>query len=199
MLGFGPNDPAHSLPQCLRSAKDGLPFASCIDCQRVLLGSGMPYALEKVVRDGEVIFEYAICAECTKRLFEQFSEESIEKINEYLRAGPEAWQRRLLESLFVAQTEPHLRNQEILRLGEPLHHCHRCGKTGEGFQAEHTVAGLLAGPRLAAAPLTLCSACTEGADQRLSRHTRDTHEDFVRTRFPGVPAGLDLPTGLIAI
>jgi hypothetical protein len=190
--------PDDEVPAILHSVQNGRPFTACVDCGAGLLAGEAPYAVEKVIRQGEVVFEYAICAECTKNQMRSFSEESLGRVSQYLQAGPHSLDHQMLESFFLVQTRPGLRNGEILELTSPVDHCHRCGRVGTSFAEEHTLMGLLHGHRLQSGLMTLCSGCTEGADAVLSHKTREAHEDFVRTHFPGVPAGVDLPAGLFA-
>ncbi len=163
---------APGIPPILFSTQTERPFEVCIDCGGNLIESGAPYGVEKVIRNGEVIFEYAICTGCTRILLQEFSEESLKRISEYLRE-----------------------EGAILLSGGDPDHCHRCGRAREEFQAEHTVSALLIGDQLLSGVSTLCAACTEGIESVLSKKTREVHEDFITRNFPGVPANLDIPVG----
>lgn len=195
-----PSEPA--IPRILHSMETGQPFRTCIECGSDLDASTKPYGIEKVLRQGEVIFEYAICADCTFVMMREFSKESLQRMAAYAEAlrrelrDPEAedldrFLRALEGDTEIAAVVPEER--------ESLDHCHRCGGTGDSFQDEHTIVGVLSGKKLVTGVSMVCGRCTDGMEDILSKHTRDRHEGFVEKNFPGVPAGLDLPVGLIAI
>jgi hypothetical protein len=108
-------------------------------------------------------------------LIKQFSEESLRRITEYLEED----------------------GGFSLGGDDDLGHCHRCGRNGSDFEAEHTVMSMLIGSRVLFGVSTLCSACSDGIDEVLSQKTREVHEDFVRRNFPGVPDNLDIPIGVL--
>ena len=186
------------VPPLLHSTETGTPFKQCIECSTELLGSWIPYAIEKIVRQGEVVFEYAICAPCMGVIAQEYSEESIENIREYLAGTPleeSAEIDRLLKA-FGQMTEDGFTQPSSLEEEEP-DRCQRCGQTDSGFSEERTVAGLMIGGRLATGISALCGTCTEGIEEVLSQKTRDVQGDFIERNFPGVPAGLDLPIGVL--
>jgi hypothetical protein len=196
----GPQD--SGIPRILHSIQTGAPFLSCIDCGAALSLTGQPYGVEKVLRNGEVVFEYAICTNCTFALMREFSKESLARMADYVEkmrrelCEPDAEDLdRFLRALegddTFAGVDPELR--------ESPDHCHRCGRTGSEFEDEHTVVGMLTGSKLVTGISTICAKCTDGMEDVLSKHTRESHDDFVRRNFPGVPAGIDIPVGVLSI
>ena len=166
--------PGESIPEVLHSTESGRPFDRCSDCGAELRTEGRMHLIEKVIRQGEVVFEYAICSECAAGLMRQYSEESLANITAYVE-----------------------REGISLRESDDPGRCGRCGRDGEAFEEEHTVAGLVLGQVLTLNLSSLCAACTEGIEEILSQKTREVHGDFVRRNFPGVPEGLDLPIGVV--
>lgn len=77
------------IPKSFYSYSSGLPFDRCIDCDKYLLNEGTEYFIEKAIRqyDGfsaqDVIFEYAICAECTDTVKKSISQHSMLAIEQY--------------------------------------------------------------------------------------------------------------------
>jgi len=162
------------IPRILWSAYEERPFSTCVDCGASLLDSEIPHAVEKTIRQGEVIFEYAICMSCILGLMQEYSEESIANIQSYLQ-------------------------EEELGF-EPAgdgSSCQHCGASGPKFLEEHTVTGMILGEGVLAGPTTLCGRCLEGIDDVLSQKTREVHEDFIRNNFPGVPESLDIPVSFL--
>ena len=162
------------IPQILYSVYTQEPFSDCVDCGMKILESAVPYAVEKAVRQGEVVFEYAICAPCMALLMKQFSDESMQNITAYLQ-------------------------EEELDLGTDgdLTCCNRCGGSGTSFEEEHTVTGMLAGSSLLMGPSIICGTCLAGMDEVLSQKTRDAHGEFINSNFPGVPEALDFPVSIL--
>ncbi|MAG58514.1 MAG: hypothetical protein CMJ83_19675 [Planctomycetes bacterium] len=197
---FSEPDPSENgIPDVLHSVFADGPFKQCVECGQELLESATPHAVEKVVREGEVIFEYAICASCIITIFQEYSEESLERIREYLEQemsplGDPGFIDQLLWSVGQPTEDAIVQSRE----GKSLDTCHRCGQV-DAFNSEHTVTGLLVGDRLATEVSTICGACTEGLEELLSKQTKDVHDDFIRRNFPGVPEGLDLPIGALGL
>ena len=187
------------VPPSLHSTQTNAPFTHCIDCGGELLGSWIPYAIEKIFRQGEVVFEYAICAPCVGTIAMEYSAESLENIREYLAGSPldEGSEIDRILRAFGQATEDGLAPDEQPEAEDDPDRCHRCGASEIGFAEERTVAALLIGDRLATDVSALCGACTEGIEAVLSEKTRDVQGDFIVRNFPGVPAGLDLPVGVL--
>jgi len=169
-----PHNPEVEIPQVLHSAYSGKAFRTCVDCGGPILESGLPYSIEKVVRQGEVIFEYALCMRCAEILMHEFSEESLRNIAEYLE-------------------------REELELGvlEDTTACHRCGRRDSTFAEEYTVTGMLIGTSLMMGPLMVCAPCLEGMESVLSKQTREAHGHFIEKNFPGVPEYLGTPLTIL--
>ncbi|MEO0552724.1 MAG: hypothetical protein AAF149_05980 [Bacteroidota bacterium] len=77
------------IPKEFYSYSSGLPFERCIECDRYLLEGGTEYFIEKAIKqyDGfsakEVIFEYAICANCADTIRKAISRKSMASIERY--------------------------------------------------------------------------------------------------------------------
>lgn len=80
------------IPKIFHSIDKGGLFDECVVCQKNLLEPHCDYFIEKAIKtyDGksyDVIFEYAICAECALSFSETLSHESMQKINEFLHSS----------------------------------------------------------------------------------------------------------------
>lgn len=77
------------IPKAFRSSETGKMFTHCMVCNKYLLEEGTPYMIEKAMKQHpevnlkEVIFEYAICFDCSMTMSEAVSEESRNRINDY--------------------------------------------------------------------------------------------------------------------
>jgi hypothetical protein len=163
--------PSGPVPPDLYSAFHEAPFPACSDCGRKFGGEDDLYVVERVFRNGEAIYEYALCLRCSQALFEQYSEES----------------KRNLEAYFAERLDP--------TAGEGA--CERCGRRGPELDEERTVAGAVFGDRLLGKRMVVCGPCADGAETVLSKKTKEAFEDFVRRVCPTLPADVDVPVGVI--
>ncbi|MCB9833218.1 MAG: hypothetical protein H6807_12155 [Planctomycetes bacterium] len=161
------------LPEELHSCFEEGPFRHCIECGCELLDSGRTYLIQKAQRDGETLLEMAICQDCAGQVQGKVSEES----------------RKVLEAF-------------IERIGArsgrlPEGSCLACLQTVRP-EDEFEVAALARGRHLVAPPLIICSRCHEELEESLSEETRRGGQEFIEKNFPGVPADLGLPFGLVS-
>ncbi len=186
------------VPPILHSVYECGPFESCVDCGTGLLDTWTPYAVEKVIRQGEVVLEFAICVACQMLILREFSEESIERIREYTAGtfDPTDEIDRILQVL--GQEDQDGLGTSPNPAQDP-DRCQRCGAQDEAYADEHSIGGILIGDRLIANVSSLCGKCSDGLDEVLSRKTREAHDDFIERNFPGIPAELDLPVGAIGL
>ncbi len=166
--------PTGPVPPDLYSAHDEGPFRRCSDCGADLSSADAIHLIGRVFRDGEVIFEYALCLPCVIKLYQQYSEES--KAN--------------LAAYFAQEAPPP---------PDCTRWCHRCGCHGEGLADEQAIEGLAMGGILLGHPIVICAECSAGAERVLSKKTREAFDDFVRRVAPMLPADVDIPSPVIAI
>lgn len=172
----GEFDPAfgfalEALPEELHSSYSGEPFATCIECERPLQNPSSPHLIQKVRRDGEVIYEFALCMPCAERTDEGMSEES----------------RRNVQRWFEENT--------LAGIGRDR--CNICGEARD--DEEHVVVAMAVGGGIVGGGHAFCSKCTEQLEAILSEPTRRQMEDFTRRNFPGVPENIGLPSGVFAL
>jgi hypothetical protein len=79
------------LPEIFNSDATNGPFEKCMNCERNLLKPPQHYIIEKAVKQykdykaTDTIFEYAICLKCHGEFMGIYSEESLQKIQEYFK------------------------------------------------------------------------------------------------------------------
>jgi hypothetical protein len=162
------------IPPELFSTHDDAPFRLCSDCGGELSAAGSPHVIGKSWRDGEVVFEFALCMRCALVLFSQYSEESKRNLEDYFRTV-----------------------HENRRSG--LSTCARCGREGAELLREKNVEALAASAALLDEPIVVCGPCSDGADRVLSEKTRESLDDFMRRVCPTLPADIDLPAPIFSI
>lgn len=92
------------IPPVFFSEETEAPFRRCLACERDLVGSDVPYLIEKAFRVNrqygarDLIFEYALCLPCYQTLEDSFSDESKQRMEAYAaeRIDPNARARTLL-------------------------------------------------------------------------------------------------------
>jgi hypothetical protein len=161
------------VPPELFSAKDEGPFKTCSDCGASLEAPDALHLIGKSWRDGEVIFEFALCMGCGLTLFSQYSEESRRNLEEYFRP--------------------------LSGSGGGATACVRCGRSGPELEREKNLEGLAMGGMLLDQPILICGPCAEGADAVLSKKTREAFDDFVRRVCPSFPSDAELPAPVFSL
>ena len=78
------------IPEVFYSTATGDKFYACTMCGTELIENNHSYIIEKIIKNypenntKDTIAEYALCIKCIEKLREGFSEESLEKINNYM-------------------------------------------------------------------------------------------------------------------
>ena len=89
------------IPKIFLCSETGKPIEHCMLCSRFLLADGTLYFIEKSVRQcaelnaKEVIFEYAICLQCSIKMNASISAKSRRRISEYLSKHGRFEERRI--------------------------------------------------------------------------------------------------------
>lgn len=152
-------------------------------CDKYLLDEGTPYFIEKSIRQypdmraQEVIFEYAVCLQCSMAMSESLSEESRKRTSEYLmnHAHFESRGERLSE----------MENPSI------EHWIDRCllKDTPIAAAREYQIVAQCLGRKLQLhdMPFALSQEALEELAHLLSNETLDEMDDFIGKHFSGPP------------
>jgi len=162
-------EPHHRpIPRELYSEYEDRPFRCCTRCGEGLQDYENGYKVSKVFKDGEVIFEYALCFDCLDRMMEESSEESIQRLadfqNERIRPDVEG----TYECALCESNRDTMRRQEFALVA--------------ACQALNLLESHL-----------ICIDCMEEMSSLVSEKTRNEWNRFVEENFPGVPADF-MPT-----
>jgi len=87
------------VPEIFWSFETGKPIERCSLCNRDLTAAGTNYLIEKAFREGETMFEHALCLHCHVECVGELSAESLERIQAYFAEHADLENRptRLLE------------------------------------------------------------------------------------------------------
>ncbi len=162
------------------------PFLHCIDCECDLLNPETFYSVIKSIVGKEPIFEMAICAECSMKLSESYSEESRaaiqQSISEWKRIRDQEHEREeIVESAGISTMN------SCFGCGRPREECHRYSYVGIFF-GRSMVTPLFSE---LSPPLMICDECNGQAGENLSQKTRDSWNRFVEEHFDG-PPGIEI-------
>lgn len=149
------------IPDELHSEYTEGPFASCTRCGEGLKDYPGGFQISKAWKNGECVFEYALCDHCRTQLMEEFSGESKKSLAKF--------------------------QDERVRFDAGLACCSVCSKPRtKGNKAEFVVTGVCDGDRLLHG-IMVCGTCGEETQKLISTHTRDTWRRFREDNFPGPP------------
>jgi hypothetical protein len=164
-------DSPSDIPLEFHSTYEGRLFQSCARCGEMLEEIAGGYQIFKLFRQGEAIYEYALCDPCHTGVVGEFSEESRQRLAEF-----------------------HLQRVS-LHLGR--WRCAVCGNArGEDSEEEFSLSGACRGRRLIH-DLMVCGGCRREMQSLLSPETRRVWDRFVDENLPGVPAGVITPADLV--
>ncbi len=83
---FSKNFKTVDIPKVFKTFVSEEYFRNCISCDKYLLDDDTEYVIEKVLNEGYAEVEYAMCMECVDKMREKFSEESLQRIDEYFQS-----------------------------------------------------------------------------------------------------------------
>lgn len=155
---FEDNEP---IPEILHSDFRKDPFETCLKCERTLDQIEGIYEIQKIYRQGRPIWEHAICSTCGEDLIEDYSDESLARIQE-----------------FMSQLDLH---------EEGMSECHLCSSSVETGN-EHMISTLCRNDSMIISPMILCMDCLDHMNSLLSDETRDSWDEFMKDHVPGLPA-----------
>ncbi len=165
--------PEHApVPPELHSVEAGGPFRACLVCGHAF-DDDTVYVIQKAIRGTECILECAICLVCAEEMQKQYSAESKRAIQELQEHGLGVCVDRSSDDA-----------------------CELCGRPF-ALVDDYTLVGFCRGAFLLVPRGFLCHDCELELNERLSKKTRDEHDRFLETHFPGMPASLDLGPGLV--
>lgn len=175
------------MPQALLN-EDGEPFTECKQCGSSLIEPPKSFSLEKVFKryanteQPQVLFEYAICDECTQDIREEFSEESMQRMRQFFEDVAE--RRRSEEQPDPDDIDARLSMCAVL--GTPLIAEKEFAWVARGFGNS-----MLLGEY----PLAVSLTAMDQLSALLSEKTRDALDDFVNRNFSGPPEFSKIPDG----
>jgi len=164
------------IPALFQSIQHEGPFEECVACGRPLLIDGVQYLIEKAIREGETIFEYAICFGCHEGLQDDLSEESLRRVDAHFSERVDLVERR--ESLLAWAAEdadPWI--EACILSKKPRQRCNEYQLFAQCDGGDLLFTYL---------PYMICGEAMEELIRLLSKKTRETLDDFTG-RHLGMP------------
>lgn len=175
MHRFGP------IPDSLKSAETDEHFSNCYDCKNPLQDNEDGFVLQKVFSKGEVIMEIAVCEPCHKKLHEEYSDETKERIwNFYLDHGD------------LPGRLDQFRGKPIGSIDPWVDHCLTCNGTLASAEeyaiAAHCIEDMLI---YGESPFMICMTCMDKITEMLSEKSLGTYDRWLEHCLPMAPAQPD--------
>ena len=150
------------IPFELYSEYEDRPFHTCTRCGETLMDYDEGYQIAKIFKNGEAIFEYALCFSCHSEMISEFSSES----------------RQALEDFYRENMNPNV----------GLEGCALCNMNRlEVEKDEYSIGAMCLGENMVDS-FIICSTCMEKTNSLISAKTQKIWDDFINENFPGVPA-----------
>ncbi len=156
-----PHEP-NPIPEELHSEYEERPFRICTRCGETLSDFDEGYQIAKVFKQGEAIFEYALCGPCHSSMVDEFSSET----------------REAMEQFYA----------EHLTSGLGLSSCAICGIDRSLAPGNEFTLAAVCHHNEMVESLMICFECMEKSNALVSEQTRDVWRRFIDDNFPGVPA-----------
>jgi hypothetical protein len=144
-------------------------YRECVQCGRLVGADGAPYYVERALRRGEPVFEYAMCESCVFGMQNDLSRESIERVTAYWMQhfDPEERQHRLGNGLDPGPLVEACILKRLPRADLDELQVWAWVENGRLMVDDH-------------APGILSGDAVEEIANLLSKRTRDRFDDFVR-------------------
>jgi predicted nucleic acid-binding Zn ribbon protein len=163
-----PHDDLPTIPEILHSAFHEGPFTNCDACGADLRVESSVYPIQKNWRNGEVVFELALCAACLLESMTTLSRESLERLRAF--------------------------QEDRYQGGDDLDACHFCRKA-LGPLDDYEIGAVATRSFLLRPPAVMCGECGSEMQEQLSKQTRDGWGEFLERVVPGVPGEM-VPDGI---
>jgi hypothetical protein len=174
------NIPTIEIPDEFYSSKTNKPIEECVLCGKKVLRDDEPYIIEKafknneITKETELIFEYALCAECQQNTASELSEESLKSIKMYY-------------DLYVdfEKRQAELKDTKDFKLSDWISHCIITGKPLKEYK-EFQYGAMFFRDRLFLGnlPFAVGEKAMEEMQEILSKKTRDFLDGFKETIIP---------------
>lgn len=169
------------IPEVFYSFDTGEPFAECSLCGKPLAGTENDYLVEKAVKNypggtTDIIFEYACCADCYRKIHGKISKESQVAM---LKAADKYAGRLAVNLGLPGPPEP----EKCCYSDKPLSEC-----------SEYQFFGIFSGNK----KYSIINTCAisddiiEEIQESLSEKTREELDDFTKQISPDFPVGEEI-------
>lgn len=170
------------VPEVFWSFETGQPMKRCKLCDCDLMAEGTNYLIEKAFKNGETIFEHALCSECHGKCAAELSLDSRARIATYFEENSDI-KGRFTEGMERFGTDPDQWIGHCMVKGYPLHDCGEYQLYGFCIDNDLVFTG---------APYMLCGEAIDEILDLLSPETRGAIGEMTDRLFD-----IDLPKDLL--
>lgn len=176
------NESQIEIPKIFHNYSTGTNFERCIECDTYLLDGKTEYFIEKAIKSykdftaTDVIFEYAICANCAEKMRKRMSSESMASIQRYFSEKVDFVRR--MELMQASPNNPESWMSECL-----------VKNTNAGQLEEYQIYAHCRGNHLVTSqmPYLVSSAALDEIANLLSNETLDELDGFMNQHFGPPP------------
>lgn len=180
--------PVTDIPKIFLPFEKETPFKRCVSCNKDLLDNNVEYVIEKAIRQypeygtSDVIFEYALCLECTEKIRHELSPDSLQRVQSYM----------MNNGNFIKQSQK-LREEHNWEVEDWID---KCAFTGQELkdQKEYQIIAHCRGNQMVFSmmPYMIGSQAMDEIANLLSDKTQDELNRFINDNF-GIPPELKQP------
>ncbi|MFP4094265.1 MAG: hypothetical protein ACLFUB_07245 [Cyclobacteriaceae bacterium] len=179
------NPPSKPIPRAFYPYKQDEPFSQCISCHNPLLEDGQDYFIEKAIRKYpelnayDVVFEYAMCLRCAEQMHHELSQESKQKIQDFM-----------LQNASYIEQKLELLKEEKFNMEDWLQTCIITGRTIDQL-TEYQIFAQCRGNKLLyhGMPYLISGEAMDAMTNLLSNKTLGEMNRFINDNF-GLPPEL---------
>ena len=178
------------IPEQFHQRFGGDYFSHCSFCAKELFNENSSYMVNKIYRQNECVYEIAYCLECSQKMKETFSEESLEDIIAFFPTEDELKERRMSIILLGKEDKNEKLTQDCViceekknTLQEGYHEYAYCENDKLGY-------GIY--------PYMMCESCILLLYNTLSEETLQAYHGFFETHF-GLPPELNLKDEKVSV
>lgn len=166
----------NGIPDIFKPHKSETPFEKCSICEKEIFHTGEQYMIEKAIKryknqqTNDLIFEYAMCMDCSQELASRISQESMQMINMYFNQNKKIQNRMK----YLALEDPN-------DLDPWLSTCLIKGTPVEELE-EYQIAGMFQGENMIVSdfPYLISGKVGEEINELLSKQTKEEFDNFKR-------------------
>ena len=178
------------IPEQFRQSFGDNFFSHCSFCSIELFSENSGYMINKIYRQNECIYEIAYCLDCSQKMRETYSKESLDQITIFFPTEDELKERRM--SIILLDKED--KNEKLTQ------NCVVCKEKKNTLQEGYHEYAYCENAKLGYGifPYMMCEPCVLLLYKSLSQETLQAYHEFIETHF-GLPPEFNLKDEKVSV